>query len=388
MGFTTTIDLASVAHGLTLSLERVENAVRLLDAGNTVPFITRYRKDQTGGLDEEQIRQIEASVGRLRMLAERKQTILRSIEGQGKLTPELAEAIAGANSTKRLEDLYLPFKPKKQSLATVARERKLEPLAREILTASLAAADLDARVKDFVDPDQQLASGADVLLGVGHILAEDFSEQAELRQRLRRILKRGGKLVSAKTEIAEQQGKEFRDYFEYQEQLAKIPPHRILAINRGEKAKMLRVRIDADVEELQRTAEELLVPPEHPHADFLRGCARDALARLVLPSLEREIRRELTENAETHAVGVFAKNLRNLLLQPPIRGRRVLALDPGFRSGCKLAVLDEFGSLLDHAVVHLVGKAERKVEARTKIVELIKKHAVTAAAHRQRHGLS
>jgi uncharacterized protein len=380
MGFTTSIDLGSVAHALTLPLERVEHVVRLLDAGNTVPFITRYRKDQTGGLDEEQIRQIETRVGRLRLLAERKQTILRSIEGQGKLSPELAVAIEGANSTKRLEDLYLPFKPKKQSLATLARERKLEPLAKEILSGTLAAADLDIRAKDFVDPDHQVATAADALLGVGHILAEDFSEQADLRERLRRVLKRSGKLVSAKTEIAEQQGKEFRDYFEYEEQITKIPPHRILAINRGEKAKMLRVRIDADMDELHRTADEALVPPEHPHAEFLRGCARDALARLVLPSLEREIRRELTENAETHAVGVFAKNLRNLLLQPPVRGRRVLAVDPGFKSGCKLAVLDEFGGLVDHAVVHLIGKAEKKAEARAKMVELIKAHNVSAAA--------
>lgn len=380
MGFTTSIDLGSVAHALTLPLERVEHVVRLLDAGNTIPFITRYRKDQTGGLDEEQIRQIEARVGRLRLLAERKQTILRSIEGQGKLTPELAAAIEGANSTKRLEDLYLPFKPKKQSLATVARERKLEPLAQEILSGTLAAAELDNRAKEFIDPDHQVATAADALLGVGHILAEDFSERAELRERLRRIVKRTGKLASAKTEIAEKQGKEFRDYFEYQEQLTKIPPHRVLAINRGEKAKMLRVRIDADMDELHRTADEMLVPPEHPHAEFLRGCARDALTRLVLPSLEREIRREMTENAETHAVGVFAKNLRNLLLQPPVRGRRVLAVDPGFKSGCKLAVLDEFGSLLDHAVVHLIGKAEKKAEARAKMVELIKAHNVSAAA--------
>ena len=313
-------------------------------------------------------------------MAERKQTILRSIDGQGKLTAELAAAIEGANSTKRLEDLYLPFKPKKQSLATVARERKLEPLAQEILSGAVSAADLDRRAEDFVDPEHQVATAADALLGVGHILAEDFSEQAELRQRLRRIVKRTGKLISVKTEIAEQQGKEFRDYFEYQEQLGKIPPHRVLAINRGEKAKMLRVRIDADSDELQRTADELLVPAEHPHAEFLRGCARDALARLVLPSLEREIRRELTENAETHAVGVFAKNLRNLLLQPPVRGRRVLAVDPGFKSGCKLAVLDEFGNLLDHAVVHLIGKAEKKAEARAKLVELIKTHNVSAAA--------
>ncbi len=380
MGFTTSIDLGSVAHALALPLERVEHVVRLLDAGNTVPFITRYRKDQTGGLDEEQIRQIEARVSRLRLLAERKQTILRSIDSQGKLTAELAAAIEGANSTKRLEDLYLPFKPKKQSLATLARERKLEPLAKEILSGAVSAADLDNRAKDFVDPDHQVATAADALLGVGHIIAEDFSEQAELRERLRRIVKRTGKLASAKTEIAEQQGKEFRDYFEYQEQLSKIPPHRILAINRGEKAKMLRVRIDVDLDELHQTADELLVPVEHPHAEFLRGCARDALTRLVLPSLEREIRRELTENAETHAVGVFAKNLRNLLLQPPVRGRRVLAVDPGFKSGCKLAVLDEFGSLVDQSVVHLIGKAEKKAEARAKIVELIKQHSVSVAA--------
>ena len=380
MGLTITIDLASVAHGLAMPPERVESVVRLLDAGNTVPFITRYRKDQTGGLDEEQIRRIEARVGRLRVLAERKQTILRSIDGQGKLTPELAHAIEAADSTKRLEDLYLPYKPKKQSLATIARERKLEPLAQEILTAAPSAANLDVRAADFLDPDKQVTSAADALLGVGHILAEDFSERVDLRDRARKIFKRTGKLVSAKTEIAEQQGKEFRDYFEFQEQLGKIPPHRILAINRGERAKLLRVRIDADTDEINRTAEELLVPPEHPHAEFLRGCVRDALARLVLPSLEREIRRELTEHAETHAVEVFAKNLRNLLLQPPVRGRRVLAVDPGFKSGCKLAALDEFGNLLEHAVVHLIGKAERRVEARAKLSELIKKHSVSVVA--------
>ena len=246
MGFTTTIDLAPVAHSLSLPLAQVESALRLLDAGNTIPFITRYRKDQTGGLDEEQIRAVQDRVGRLRMLAERKQTILRSIDSQGKLTPELAEAIESADSIKRLEDLYLPYKPKKQSLATLARERKLEPLAAEILQANPEAADLDRRAADFIDPDRQVTTVADVLLGVGHILAEDFSERADLRGRLRRIVKKTGQLVSAKTEIAEQQGKEFRDYFEFKEPLSKIPPHRVLAINRGERAKMLRVKIEAD----------------------------------------------------------------------------------------------------------------------------------------------
>jgi uncharacterized protein len=380
IGLATTVDLGSVAHNVALPLVQVESVVRLLDAGNTIPFITRYRKDQTGGLDEEQIRQIEARVGRLRMLAERKQTILRSIEGQGKLTPELAAAINGAESTKRLEDLYLPYKPKKQSLATLARQRQLEPLAHEVLTADPAAADLDARANDFVNADRQVLTSGDALLGVGHILAEDFSERVELRDRLRKILKRSGKLVSTKTEIADKQGKEFLDYFEFEQQLGKIPPHRILAINRGEKAKVLRVRIDADAEEMARIAEQLFVPADHPHADFLRGCVRDALTRLVVPSLEREIRREMTEFAENHAVEVFAKNLRNLLLQPPVRNRRVLAIDPGFKSGCKLALLDEFGSLLDHSVVHLIGKAERKAEARAKLVELIKQHNISVVA--------
>ncbi len=567
---TISIDLGQVARGINLPANQIESVVRLLDAGNTIPFITRYRKDQTGGLDEEQLREIESRVARLRMLAERKQIILRSIEGQGKLTPELAKQIDQADSIKRLEDLYLPFKPKKQSLATLARERALEPLAAEMLSASPAALDLDQRARDFINPDKQIHTIADALLGVGHIIAEDFSERADLRGRLRKIYKRTGQLVSTKigkpeksdriepavaavslaasgetvaaahqhlgmvqtaidfdavadgaspasalpvpaphtaapaaghaapavelplageenhvpateqptvvqpasadvthvvspvtqlvdtphvaqtivpahqveqaaslvveqaagevpVEIApehpptpataepaiesqaasipaaavaksvkpgdkkrskdrdkekekEDEGKEFRDYFDYKEQLGRVPPHRVLAINRGEKAKVLRVKIEVDTDEIFAATEEMLVPAGHPHADFLRGCARDALARLVLPSLEREIRRELTENAETHAVDIFARNLRKLLLQAPIRGKRLLAVDPGFKSGCKLAVLDEFGKLLDHGVVHIVGKPERLAAAKAKIVEMVKQHALTAIA--------
>ncbi len=521
---TTTIDLGPLSRELGMSPERVETVIRLLDEGNTVPFITRYRKDQTGGLDEVQIRDIEARVNKLRQLVERKQTILRSIETQGKLTPELTNLIQSADSLKRLEDLYLPYKPKKQTLATTARERGLEPFAEEILAASPACVDLGVRAKDFINPDKQITSVADVLLGVGHILAETFSERADVRGRLRRIFKRSGKLISnrietekkaepveskpaeskpietkavetksvevvaevaretvqdvvspvepvavthlevsqteippvappmmahddaadylpvssaepaaevlsssetpavessstesvatgepttlpapevaatrpnaraefrekkkqakekAKTKLQEKLEHDFRDYFSYQEQLGRIPPHRILAINRGEKAKILRVKIDADTDAMSREADSILIPPEHPHAEFLRGCAKDALSRLVEPSLEREIRRELTDHAETHAVEVFARNLRNLLLQPPIGGRRVLAIDPGFKSGCKLAALDEFGNLLDHSVVHIIGKDDRKKEARAKIVELIQKHNLNVAA--------
>ncbi|MBI3461500.1 MAG: RNA-binding transcriptional accessory protein [Planctomycetes bacterium] len=374
------VDLAPVAQATGLPVARIEKVLELLDAGNTVPFITRYRKDHTGGLDEEQIRQVQTRVGRLRALAERKQVIRRSIQAQGKLTPELDAQIEAADSQKRLEDLYLPFKPKKQTLATAAREKGLQPLANEILAADPACANLDARAADFVNTDRKVLTAADALLGAGHILAEGFSERADLRGRLREILERTGKLVCAPGEGDPQKHKAFRDYFEYREELSRVPPHRVLAINRGERAKALKVKVDADTEAMLRVVDELCVPPEHPHVEFLRGCSRDAFARLVLPSLEREIRRELTEFAEAHAVEVFARNLRNLLLQAPVRDRRVLALDPGFRSGCKAAAIDAFGNLLDHAVVHFVGSDEAKQQARAKLVELIEKHELSVVA--------
>jgi len=498
MASSVTIDLRQVGRGLDFSLRQIQATVELLDEGNTVPFVTRYRKDQTGGLNEEQIREIQERLTKLRLLADRKQTILRSVESQGKLTEKLSKQILAATTAKRLEDLYLPFKPKKQTLATLARGRGLGALAREILEADPLCANLDARSADFVNTDRQVPTAADALLGAGHILAEQFSEQAELRGRLREVLQRSGVLVSSKISIetkpvsitdpkpapdvppkeadddeptapaeavteaveapaeklpateaaahaesaigdqetaavsekaseppkssasedvegsapaipskpspsvaqrklARQQAKEalrksrelkkkkaeekkiesFRDYFDYREEIKKIPPHRVLAINRGERAKVLRMRIDSDLQAMVNLLDEMLVPSEHPHADYLRGCARDALNRLILPSLEREIRRELTDRAEAHAVSVFAKNLRNLLLQPPVDNHRVLAVDPGFRSGCKLAALDQFGNLLDHGVIYLVGKPDRRDEARQKVIDLIGRHQLT-----------
>ena len=399
-------DLALVSEPLALPAERVAAVIDLLDSGNTVPFITRYRKDQTGGMDEEQIRAVQARVLKLRQLADRKQTILRSIDAQGKLTPELAAQVEAADTMKRLEDLYLPYKPKKQTLATAARSRGLEPLAEEVLAGDPLCRDLDARAADFVNADRQLMNIGDVLLGVGHILAEMVSERADLRGRLRNIFENSGRLVSSRGETdnkeaappAEQaaegaapkpepapsrkakgkpDSKAFRDFFDYSEALAKIPPHRVLAINRGERAKILRIKVEADLEAMHRAVDETIVRADHPHAEFLRGCARDALARLILPSLEREVRRELTDRAEAHAVGVFARNLRKLLLQPPVRDCRVLAMDPGFKSGCKLAALDEFGNLLDHGVVHLVGSEERRAAAKTTVVDMVRNHRLS-----------
>ena len=381
---TAVIDLGLIAQRLGLPVAAVQSTVELLDAGNTVPFITRYRRDQTGGLDEQQIRLIAEAVARARQLADRKQTILRTIQGQGRLAPALESRIVAAESTKKLEDLYLPFKPRKLSLAEVARQRKLEPLAREILAADPAAANLDLRAADFVDADAQVATVADVLLGVGHIIAHEFSERADLRQRLREILYRSAHLKSQRVEsegkALSKEEKHYRDYFDYGEHIQRVPPHRLLAINRGERARLLKVRIEGPADEMQAVADELLVPAGHPHGEVLKACARDALARLILPSLEREIRREMTDVCESHAVHVFARNLRNLLLQSPVPGRRVLALDPGFKSGCKAAVIDECGTPLDHAVLHVVGKQEKRSAAAAKVVELVRNHACTVVA--------
>jgi uncharacterized protein len=380
MATATLIDFGRLTRELGIDQEAITRTVALLDEGNTVPFITRYRRDQTGGLDEEQISAVRASVLKLRQLEERKQTILKSIESQHALTPELREQIERADSVKRLEDLYLPYRPKKQTLATKAEEQGLRPLATEILNQDKAAANLDARAADFVNTDKGIADPASALLGAGHILAEQFSENPELRQRVRKIYRKTGKLVSTKTEDNPKKNQQFHDYLDFHESLHRVPPHRVLAINRGERAKVLRVRVDADTGAIETLAIELLVPENHAHKDFLIGCVRDALTRLLLPSLEREARRELTENAETHAVEVFGRNLKNLLLQPPMHGKRVLAVDPGYKNGCKLAVLDEFGALLVHDLIYVVGSDEQKAAGRAKLAELIREHNLNVVA--------
>jgi uncharacterized protein len=374
------IDFGRLTRELGIDQDKIARTVALLDDGNTVPFITRYRRDQTGGLDEEQIGRIRESITKLRLLDERKQTILRSIESQHALTDELREQIARADSVKRLEDLYLPYRPKKQTLATKAHEQGLAPLANEILTQDKTAADLDKRAADFINTDKGIPDAATALLGAGHLLAEQFSEDPEVRQKVRKLFRKTGKLTSAKLEDNPKKNQQFHDYLDFREPLSRIPPHRVLAINRGERAKVLRVQVEADAAAIEHLGIEQLVPPDHTHKDFLTGCVRDALSRLILPSLEREARRELTEKAETHAVEVFARNLRNLLLQPPLPGRRVLAVDPGYKNGCKLAALDEFGKLLAHDVMYVIGSDEQKATGRSKLVAFITEHNLTVIA--------
>lgn len=593
-----TIDLGQLAREVELPVEQVQAVVELLDAGNTVPFVARFRKDQIGGLFEDQVRRIQTGVLAQRSLAERKEAVLRVIESQGKLSSELKEKIEQTHSLRRLEDIFLPYKPKKQTLGSLAKDRGLEPLSREILHASPAAANLDARAADFVNPDRELTNAAEVLLGVGHLLAEHFSEHAEARTQLRRTFWRTARMICKPGEAVEelkdldrqaqieqealrkaieaqrkaeaaqaplapqspeseiekaaldqagaeeapqappgeasrtmeadapsaqvvdaadptgmapvvapaghapveggaleaapapeeastpeadvagqaeplapmspeaeiekaaldQAGAEeapqappgeggrtmeadapgaqvvdvvapigaapvaapsghapgagkapakaiaqqtlarkkakdqvkrrkrqkavqtFRDFFDLREPIKNLTPQRVLSINRGERVRALEVMIEADVHAMQKQAEEVLVPADHPHGDFLRACAHDAVARLIIPSLVQEARRELNDEAEAYAIKIYAENLTDLLLQKPIRGRRILAIEPGYRKGCKIAAVDEAGRVLGVGMLQVVGREDWRKKGRERLVEIIQKHHVTIVA--------
>ena len=373
------VDLGRIAQDLQIRRVQVESVVQLLDEGNTVPFITRYRKERTGNLNEVAIREIQLRVGRLRELAERKETILKAIEAQGKLGEELAAAIRAADNPKRLEDLYLPFKPKKKTKASDARDRGLEPLALRIWNHDDTLTDLEAAAQEFVNAEKEVETTEKVLEGVGHILAEAINELAVVRDTVRRVVWKTGKVVTTKAEVPEGEGLEYRDYFAYSEPIANIPPHRVLAINRGDKEGPLKVKLEVSRPEIEAATFAQLPLDGHPQADFFRRSALDALDRLLLPSMEREVRRDLTEMAERHAVDVFARNLRSLLLQPPIPKQVVLAIDPGFRNGCKVAVLGTHGELLDHGVIHPHPPQNRRHESKAYLKDLVGKHKVGVA---------
>lgn len=368
------IDFARLAKDLGHRVEQVQNVVALLDAGNTIPFITRYRKEKTGNLDEEHLREIEKRVRSLRQLKERASAILRLIGATGKLTPELQAEIEAAETLKRLEDLYLPFKPKRQSRASAARERGLEPFAARIWSGDAEITDLSAAAAAYINPEKELPSAVEVLQGAADILAENISEEAALREVCRQLAWKTGKLSGTPTKAGSTSGHEYRDYFEFTEAASRIPPHRVLAINRGEKSGALRIKFEWDDAAVQAAADTHYRWDTHPHKEFLKTCLTDALQRLIQPSLEREVRRELSDNAEAHAIDVFARNLRSLLLQPPLRGQRVLAIDPGFRTGCKVALLDEFGNLVSSDVVYVTGNAEKRAGCSAKLAELLRQH--------------
>ncbi len=374
MAPTTPRSLEQIARELGLQPQQVSSAVVLLDDGNTIPFITRYRKEQTGNLDERQLLAIKERVQARRQLDERAETILRVIESQGKLTPELRMAIKNADSLKHLEDLYLPFRPKRKSRAETARQQGLGPLAKRIWNADAEIISLRAAAKEFLIPDAGLTDVNQVLQGAADILAEQISEAPAVRDACRKVARQTGFLEVSVTRQGKESGQEYRDYFDYREKLNAIPPHRTLAINRGDKAGMLRVKMTWDEDTARNRISHHYGFHEHRFQSFLFDCAGDALSRLLRPSLEREFRREQSEQAEKHAVGVFAKNLRSLLLGAPLQGTRLLAIDPGFRTGCKIAVLDETGHLIATDLIYVTGNDEKKLAMQTKLADLLREH--------------
>jgi uncharacterized protein len=368
-----------LAAELGLQISQVGPTLTLLDEQNTIPFIARYRKEVTGGLDEVQIEQIEKRAASLRALEARRLDIYRTIEEAGKLTPELAEAIAAATTMQALEDIYLPYRPKRRTRATIARERGLQDLADLILAQ--AHGDRDALAAPFVDLAREVPTIEDALAGARDIVAEVIAEDVEVREDMRELYRLHGTLKAAAVGQERDTAGTFAAYYDFQAMLPDLPPHRILAINRGEREEILRVAIMAPDDQVTLVLERCFP------ADFrsslatdLRRAADDGNARLLAPSLEREMRRTLTERAEAHAITVFAANLRPLLLQPPLKGGTVLGIDPGYRTGCKLAVVDDTGKVRATGVIFPHPPQARTAEARQALVDLVRAHGVQVVA--------
>jgi len=377
---TVTVEFEQIARETGVKIERVKNVVQLLDDENTVPFITRYRKERTGNLDEELIRAIQSRVQFVRQLQTRAQQIARLVEGQGKLTDELRAKILAAESLKVLEDLYLPFRPKRQTRATIAKEKGLAPLADAIWNNHIVADDLLTEAEKYFNSEHELDSTETVLRGASDIIAERLSEIGDVRQKSRRIAEKSGRICVSGLKTQGKKAEEFRNYFDYQEAWKKIPPHRVLAINRGERKKFLKVKLEWDIARAETVLGIFFRFSDRSCCEFLKNTLSDALRRLVSPSLERELRREITDKAEDRAVSVFGQNLKHLLLQPPMKGKKVLAIDPGFKSGCKLAVLDENGTCLSHDVMQIAGSQEKQSEAIVKFSQLLQEHEVELVA--------
>ena len=371
----------TISRELSIRESQVNAVIRLIDEGNTIPFIARYRKEAHGGLDDTKLRALSERLTYLRNLEERRQTVLSSIEEQGKLTEALCAEIEAAETAIALEDLYRPYKPKRRTRAMIARERGLTDLAGHIRREESGLLSL---AETFIDPDKEVPDAKTALSGAQDILAEELSDDAEVRRFVRERTEKEGLLVSEAREKEESGRKEsdpngvFERYYAYEEPIRKIPGHRILALNRGEREKVLRVSIEAPEEEiLQRMKKRLIRHPERREsAALLSEAAEDAYRRLIAPSVENELRSALTDQAEEGAIRVFGENLKQLLLQPPIVGKTVLGWDPAFRTGCKLAVVDSTGKVLDTTVIYPTAPQNKVEEAKRTLRALITKYGV------------
>ncbi len=371
--------IAKLAEELKFSEEHVTRAVEMLDEGNTVPFIARYRKEVTGSMDDDTLRTLEDRMRYLRNLDERRAEIISSIEGQEKMTPELLAAIEKAETQVALEDLYLPYRPKRKTRASVARERGLEPLA-EIVTSEPEKLEesLEALAEAYVNEENGLPDVAAVLAGVSDIIAEDISTTAEYRQMLRTYLSGDGTIKAA---AAKEEDSVYADYYEYSEPITKMRPHRILALNRGEKEGFLKVDLAADeTVAVGKLCTSVTKNPASPVTPFIHAAAADSYSRLIFPSLEREIRSELFDAAAEGALKVFGENLKNLLLIAPVKGKTVLGFDPGYAHGCKLAVVDKTGKYLTSTVIYPTKPREDIARASKTLLDLIRKYKVDIIA--------
>lgn len=333
---------------LGISLKHVQNVIALLDEGNTVPFIARYRKEQTGAMTDEVLRKFFERLNYLRNLKERKEAVLKSIDEQGKLTEEIVKALELSETLTEVEDIYRPFKQKKRTRATIALEKGLKPLAELILEGDFKG-NIEEEASKYIDEEKKVLSSEEAINGALDIIAEMISDEASYRKWIRELTVREGKL---ETKGSSEEATPYEMYYEYSEDVSKIPPHRILAINRGEKEKILSVKININEEKVLSYLENKILKKNDITDKYLSLAIKDSYKRLIFPSIEREVRNELTDKGEEGAILIFKENLKSLLMQPPIKGKVVMGFDPGFRTGCKVAVLDSTGKFLEKATVY------------------------------------
>ena len=366
-----------VSKDLSIQSKTVRTVVELLDEGNTVPFIARYRKEQTGNLDE--IQSIKESFDYQIQLDQRKEEIIRLIDEQGKLTDELKKDIQAANKLQRLEDLYRPYKQKRRTRATIAKEKGLEPLAEKVWAQK--GIQVQQEAEQYLSEENELVEVSDVLQGVNDILAEKISDEAKFREKIRSMTFSKGIIKTEIKKNAEDEKEIYQMYYDFQEQVSKIAHHRVLAVNRGEKEKVLRVTIEPPVENvISYLQKEIIMNQDIEEANIIQAAIDDGYKRLLEPSIERDIRSSLTETAEEHAIDIFAKNLKNLLLQPPLKGKVMLGVDPAFRTGCKLAVIDETGAKQEVDVIYPTEPRKDVKGSEKKVLSILERYPVELIA--------
>jgi protein Tex len=371
--------LGKVAAELTISHKQVKSVISLLNEGNTVPFIARYRKEMTGALDEVQIRNIQERWQYIQNLEQRKEEVLRTIAEQGKLTDELTHKITKAEKLQEVEDLYRPYKQKRRTKATVAKEKGLEPLAEWLLAFPMTP--IEGKAREFLSDEKEVLTVEDAIAGAKDIIAEMISDDAESRKWIRNETFKSGKVESTVKDAEKDEKKVYEMYYEYEEPVNKIVPHRILALNRGEKEDILRVSIKMNSDIVLSYLSRKWVRAQHsPAASSVIEAIEDSYKRLIQPSIEREIRSELNDKGEEQAIHIFSENLRNLLLQPPLKGKVVIGVDPAYRTGCKLAVVDETGKVLKIDVIYPHPPVSKTKEAKEKFIRILRDYKVEMAA--------